>query len=62
MNQVAIYPRDSITFKREPAHIVPATRRWTQPMPADLDGLEVTESNSEAIWAEWDELVEKQDK
>lgn len=62
MNSVAIYPRDSITFAREPVRVVPSVRRWTQPVSADLNGVEVLELEGPEAWALWDSVVAEHDK
>lgn len=57
MNQVGFYPKDSLTFAREPQRIKPEANVWTMRFH-EIDGLSVTESDHESAWAEWDAAVE----
>lgn len=62
MNQVAYYPRDTLTFAREPKLVKTQVIRWSQPDPVDLAGLEVLELSGSEAWAAWDLAVSEQDK
>lgn len=62
MNQIAYYPRDTLTFAREPKLVKTQVTRWKLPDPAELAGLEVLELRGPEAWALWDSVVSEQDK
>lgn len=55
MNQIAYYPRDSITFAEPPREIQTPVKSWRKATPSDPEI--VSEGNSDADWAAWDEAV-----
>lgn len=61
MNTPYYYPRDTLTFAREPQHIKPEANVWTMRFH-EIDGLSVMESDHESAWQAFDEAQQAQDR